>query len=59
MSIAGVISLTIQSAHIIPWSALLGGPPDPFVSVSINGGAEAGKTGYRTHEYVVVPFALS
>jgi C2 domain len=52
MSVAGVISLTIQSAHIRPWSTLLGGSPNPFVSVSINGGAEVGKTGQRQHEYV-------
>jgi hypothetical protein len=53
MSVAGVISLTIQSAHIRPWSTLLrGGSPDTFVTVSINDGAEVGKTGYRSHEYV-------
>jgi hypothetical protein len=59
MSVAGVISLTIQSAHLtLPWSILRGGSPDLFVSISINGGPEVGKTSYRPHEYVVVCFTL-
>ena len=49
--VAGVISLTIQSAHIMPWNTLLGGSPSTFVSISINSGAEVEKTSHRSHEY--------
>jgi len=51
MSAIGVISLTIQSAYLTPWSTLRGGSPDLFVSISINGGPEVGKTNHRPHDF--------
>ncbi|KAF8225819.1 hypothetical protein L208DRAFT_1304780 [Tricholoma matsutake] len=52
MSVAGVISLTIQSAYIRPWNTCtLLRSPNPFVSISINDGAEVGKTGNRLHDF--------
>ncbi|KAG6814023.1 hypothetical protein H0H92_003873 [Tricholoma furcatifolium] len=47
----GVLRLTIQSAYIIPWSRLLGGAPNPFVSVHINDGPEVAKTKHLSHDF--------
>ncbi|KAF8078319.1 C2 domain-containing protein [Lyophyllum atratum] len=51
MSPIGVVRLTVQSAHIIPWSRLRGGSPDPFVEIGINEAEAVVKTSYQSHEF--------
>ncbi|TFK76779.1 hypothetical protein BDN72DRAFT_9377 [Pluteus cervinus] len=47
----GVVRMTLQSAHIIPWRKIFGGTPDPFVVVSQVNGEELYRTEHIPHTF--------
>jgi Ca2+-dependent lipid-binding protein len=51
MNVVGAVRITIQSAHVLQWSAFRGGPPNPFVSISLNEGNEVEKTSHRLRDF--------
>lgn len=54
----GVIQLTVHAARGLKYSAIGGGSPDPFVSISINNRQELAKTKHRDSTLVFFPFCL-